>query len=363
MEESKTKNVFLDYLKDNLLDLLPKDIADNAHLRIEEVIKGNDLRLTGVMIHENDSNITPTIYIDRFIDRAEDGEDFHDLAQTIADRFMEARKEKFETFDLNRVTDFNEIKDRLVTKIINKDMSRDYLADIPYKEFGDLAIITQIKLDAKEGSQASITIRDEMLKRWDVDFDDVVNIATNNDLTKSTPRLYPMTNVLSSLMFGEDFEQNEFLPETKAETNPMYVFGTEDKVNGAKLLNQPKLLEQIADFLESDLILLPSSVHEIIVVPDNGSMHFDTDELTNMIGEINTNEVMPDDVLSGHPMFYSKDEKVLFFEKNGEKINMLFTSKDKDSIKDRLTRGKQKSIKTVNDSANAHKKNKEAVRI
>ena len=363
MEESSIKTGFIDYLKNNLLNLLPKDIADKADIRIEEVLKGNDLRLTGVMIHESDTNITPTIYVDRFIEEAKEGVDFHELAKKIADMFMEARQERFDSFDLDRVTNFNEIKDRLVTKIINKDLSSRYLTDIPYKEFGDLAIITQIKLCAKEGSQASITIRDDMLKRWNVDFDDVISIATDNDLTSSDPRLYPMTSVLSSLMFGEDFEQKGFLPEDRCETDPMYVFCTEDKVNGAKLLNQPELLEQIAGFLESDLILLPSSVHEIIVVPDNKAMRFDMDELTKMIGDINTNEVMPDDVLSGHPMFYSKDEKVLYFEKNGEKINMHFTDREKDSIKDKLTKARQKSMETVNDTGNAHKKSREALRV
>ena len=64
METGSIKQDFIDYLKDHLLDHLPEDIAAKATVSIEEVIKGNDLRLTGVMISENDSNITPTIYVD-----------------------------------------------------------------------------------------------------------------------------------------------------------------------------------------------------------------------------------------------------------------------------------------------------------
>ncbi len=352
METGSIKQDFIDYLKDHLLDHLPEDIAAKATVSIEEVIKGNDLRLTVVMISENDSNITPTIYVDGQIKEAQNGKEFSYLAQNIANRFMEARAVGFDDFDLNRVGDFNEVKNRLVTKIINRDMSRDYLSDIPYRQFGDLAIITQIKLDSSKESQASITIRDDMLKRWDVSFDDVIDIATKNDLEYSNPRLYPMKDVLSSMMFGEDLEQESFLPDHMDQDSPMYVFGTEEKIHGSKLLNQPELLDRIASFLESDLIVLPSSIHELIILPDNGTVTFNEEQLCSMISEINSTEVSPDDILSSHPMHYLKDEKVLFFEKDGEKINMLFTRKDKDrvSIKDRLETGRQKSSETKSES-------------
>ncbi len=356
-----TKDEFINYLKENLLDYLPDNIRDNSTLKIQEVVKGNDIKLTGVMISEKDSNISPTLYVDGYISEAQQGMPLEEIAQKITDSYLRARSEKCNLIDIERVSDFDQIKDMLVTKAINKDLSREYLKDVPHKEFGDLAIITQIRLAAFEGNQASITVRNDMMDRWGVSLDDMIAIATKNDLTISEPRLSPMQDILSTMMFGENFDQNTFLPEDHSK-EAMYVLSTEDKINGAKLLNQPELLEQISEFLDSDLIILPSSIHELIVVPDNGVMEFNEKEMTSMIRDINASEVHPDEVLADHPIHYSKDEKILFFEKDGERVNMLFTGKEdkakaKESIRDKLNRGKLKSEATK--TKNVPKKNRE----
>jgi len=359
-----TKEEFINYLKENLLDYLPDNIRDNSTLKIQEVVKGNDIKLTGIMISEKDSNISPTLYVDGYISEAQQGMPLEEIAQKITDSYLRARSEKVNLIDVEKVTDFDQVKDMLVTKIINKDLSSEYLNDVPHKDFGDLAIITQIRLHAFEGSQASITVRDSMLNNWGVSLDDLIDIATKNDIKISEPRLYPMPDIISTILFGDNYEQESFLPDKESSSDKMYVFSTEDKVNGAKLLNQPELLEQIAEYLNSSLIILPSSIHETIIVPDNDSMEFDKCELSAMIKEINLSEVNPDEVLADHPIFYSKDEKMLYFDKDGEKVNMLFTSKapkekQREGIRDKLSKAKEKSEATKTNSRDLPKKNRE----
>ncbi len=359
-----TKEEFINYLKENLLDYLPDNIRDNSTLKIQEVVKGNDIKLTGVMISEKDSNISPTLYVDGYISDAQQGMPLEEIAQKITDSYLRARSEKINLVDIEKVRDLDQVKDMLVTKIINKDLSSEYLNDVPHKDFGDLAIITQIRLSAYEGNQASITIRDKMLESWGVSFDELIDIATKNDIKLSEPRLYPMNDIMTTILFGDNYEQDGFLPDMDKSSNGMFVFSTEDKVNGAKLLNQPELLEQVSEYLDCSLIILPSSIHETIIVPDNGFLDVDKSEISKMIQEINLNEVHPDEVLADHPFFYSKEEKMLYFEKDGEKINMLFTNKEqkekpKESIKDKLNKAKEKSKATVKDSRDLPKKNKE----
>ena len=360
------KKEFIDELKMSLLDHLPVDISENATLEIREVLKGNDQKLTGLIIGEPDINIRPTIYIDRCIEEYRHGEPIDEILQKIADQYVEIRDPDMRDFDIDKITIFDEIKDRLATKVVNTEMSKEYLSEVPYKEFGDLAVICQIRFKEIDGSLASTTVNDHFLDKWGVSFDEVLDIALKNDHELTKPQLAPMDKIMMCLMLGEDYHQEGFLPEPTESDVKMYVLSTADKVNGAKLLNQQEILDEIASFTNSNLIILPSSIHEVIVVPENEQLPYNVTELNQMITEINNNEVRPDEVLSDHAYHYSKDERMLTYEKDGKTVKMQFSEKDKvevpkkEGIKAKLKEGEKKA-KALNETArDTRKKTKEA---
>jgi len=340
---------FINYLEDNIVNFLPEGISENATLSIQEVVKSNDLKQIGVAIHEPLTNVSPTIYVDSMIEEYRDGENIDVLMERIADIYMSHRDPKGLSFDVTQVTDFEIAKDMLVTKVINKELSNKFLENIPHKDFGDLAVICQIRLNEFDGNVASITVKEDMLNQWGKDFDEVMDIATNNDVKVTKPLLVPMQSVITGLMYGEEYMQDNFLPEREELDMPMFVLQTSDKLNGAKLLNQPELMEQVAEFFGSDFIVLPSSIHEAIIIPQ-GDNHFSISELGQMVQDVNGSEVRPDEILSDHAYVYSKDEKVLTFEKDGEKISMKFTKENKvmdepkkEGVKAKLKEGMDKS--------------------
>lgn len=335
---------FIEHIKDNLTDFLPEGISENATVSIQEVVKGNDQKLIGVAIHEPDRNVSPTIYIDSMMDEYKDGTPIDVLMGRIVDIYMEHRNPNQLNFDVSQITDYENIKDMLVTKAINKDLSSEFLETVPHKEFGDLAIICQIRLNEFEGNVASITVRDDLLRQWGKDFDEVMDVAVGNDLMVTEPKLVPMQAIMSSLMFGEEYEQDSFLPTNEEQGMPMFVLQTSDKINGAKLLNQPELMEQVAEFFDSDFIVLPSSIHEAIIIPQ-GENAFSLSELGQMVRDVNGSEVNPDEVLSDHAYVYSKEEKALTFEKDGETITMKFTKEAKKQLEEPKKEGIKAKLK------------------
>lgn len=359
------KQEFITQLEDRLAEFLPVDISDDAVVSIQEVIKGNDQKLTGVSIHEPGSNISPTIYIDEMIEEYRDGADIDMLLDKVANIYTAHRTPPELNFDVTRVTDFESVKDMLVTKVVNSELSEEFLANVPHKEFGDLSVICQIRLNEIDGNMATITVKDDILKNWDVSFDEVMEIATANDLSLTEPKLVPMQALIMGMMYGEEYEQDTFLPLSAEQDMPMFVLQTSDKINGAKLLNQPEIMEQISEFLGSDYIVLPSSIHESIIVPCNEN-RFDMQELGQMVRDVNGAEVRPDEILSDHAYVYSKDEKVLTFEKDGEQVTMKFTKEvkkpepKKEGVKAKLKAGIEKS-KALDSKPKAPVKNKEAV--
>lgn len=76
----------------------------------------------------------------------------------------------------------------------------------------------------------------------------------------------------------------------------MYVVTSTDMEYGADVLRHPKVLEEIAEKLDSDLCILPSSIHEIIVLPE--TMLEGNQNLTAMVRKINS-EVVECDIWLG----------------------------------------------------------------
>ena len=345
------KKEFIDKLEVYLSDHLPADIGDNATMSITEIVKNNDQKLLALSIREKDIDISPNIYLDGYIDQYREGRDIDDILQSIADMYMECRAPQIKGFDISDITQYDRVSDKIVTKIVNTELNKEFLAVVPHKEFGDLSVFPQIRLDECNDMMASITIRDDILERWNVSLDEVLDKANENDLKLTEPRLVPMDRIIDSMRKTIEIDQEGFLPEDDDRLIPMYVLSTTDKINGAKLLNQQEIMDKIAEYMGSDFIALPSSIHEAIIIPmDKNSM--DLNELSMMVKSINGEVLTPTDVLSDHPYVYSKDERCLFFEKDGEQVKMQFTKQTKTKeksrgVKDRLKEATQKSKEQV----------------
>ncbi len=85
----------------------------------------------------------------------------------------------------------------------------------------------------------------------------------------------------------------------------VYVVTSQDMNFGANVLNHPEYLEKIATELDSDLWILPSSIHEILAIKKN-AIDNDDERLTHMIREVNLSTVEPEIWLGKDPLVYIK---------------------------------------------------------
>ena len=99
-------------------------------------------------------------------------------------------------------------------------------------------------------------------------------------------QLVDMTQIVESMIFGGTPKNllNEKLDMETVE-NPMFCLTNESKMNGASLLLQEDIRKQIGECLGSDYFVIPSSVHEVLILPDNGI--FQVPELNAMVQEVN----------------------------------------------------------------------------
>ena len=89
----------------------------------------------------------------------------------------------------------------------------------------------------------------------------------------------------------------------------MYVLTNSTGSLGAAALFYPDVKEKAAELMGSDYYILPSSVHEVILVPDNPSI--DAKDLCKMVKEANRTVVEEKDILSDNVYHYSREDRRL----------------------------------------------------
>ena len=333
MENTKmTMDEFASFIKDHIFDAVP-EMAEDHTATINEVTKNNGMELIGLVIKSEDSQIAPTIYLNQFYDKFQDGTDINDLMADIRGIYEEHKGPK--NISVEFFTDFDQAKERMAMKIINLDKNAEMLKNTPHFQYGDLAAIFQVQVDSNEFGNATITVKEEHMKMWGVTPQQLFDAAKENMEDRQPFRIQSMMEVMAEMM-GLD---PEMMSEDMAP--PMYVMSNESKINGAAAMIFTEKLQEFADAHETNLFILPSSIHEILLIPESAEMN--VQDLKDMVMQVNATEVSPEEVLSDNVYFYDKDSKQLMIAETKEPLVMVDPSKE---VKSKETEKTDKAVKT-----------------
>lgn len=198
---------------------------------------------------------------------------------------------------------FDRIKDNIIFRIINYDRNRSILEEVPYLRLNDLAITFRWLASMEEAGIATVLIRREHMAYWNITLQMLVRLANRN-----TPRLFPFRVMPLNEMIA-DFLKDENSIQTDNIGNSMLVLTNQFGINGAGCICYKGVLEKLASELHSNLYILPSSVHEVIVMPDNAGT--DKKQLEFLVRTTNEELVAEDEVLSNQVYYYDKGRKSL----------------------------------------------------
>lgn len=298
---------FKEKVKDNIKNYLPMQY-EKANVSLQSVVKNNDVQLTGLMIRLEENNIAPFIYLDRYYEQYQNGMELPDIMKDIAE--LRVSSEQSVKLDISRITDFNQVKDNIICKLINGDMNEEYLADKPYTQIEDMAVIYVIDLGSGAEGHMSSPITYDLMKRYGVDTQMLHEIAIHN-LAKSEIVFKSMKDALMEIMFPDGVSEEDPLAEILSAEDeiPMYVLSNAEKLNGAASVLDKDTMETISEMLGGDFVVIPSSIHEVIILPMDDNV--DKDELEGIIREVNTGQVAPEERLSYHAYQYDSGKHAL----------------------------------------------------
>ena len=273
-------------------------------ITINHVIKNNGCEMDGLVIMEKGKDIAPTIYLDSFYELYTNGENIKNIIRQI-EVIYEQNKNNV-TFDVNILKHFDTIKDKIVYKVVNYRSNEKLLEQVPHKRILDLAVVFYCLLDNEYGRSATALIYNNNLKNWNVTIDDVYKAALKNTPDLLHSKISSMAALFEKCgvnVDGEEVDLKDYVP------SDMYVLTNESKLNGAACILYENVLYDFAQKLGADLYILPSSVHEVILLPKLSM--FEKDELVNMVKEVNTEGVAADEVLSDHVYEYNRTERLI----------------------------------------------------
>lgn len=275
--------------------------ATGCEVRIQPTQKNNGITLTSITIMRENRNVAPTTYAEQYFDQFNEG----DTIEEILDRIIEI-DEKYQldsNFDISSFTDYNKVKDKLRFKLVNTSKNKERLLQIPHKEFLDLSKIYFAEVDSLDGCSGTITVATEHMKLWGIDSEELDKIATINTFKNNKITLMNLVDFIEEEVLGEElaFEGMD-IPDV-----PMYALTFKSKIFGAAVFACDSLFKKFADFVEDNLYIIPSSIHELLIIPCNSS-HQDVTLLKYMIREVNSTQVAEEEILSYNLYFYSREK-------------------------------------------------------
>lgn len=274
---------------------------ENQEISIEDVTKNNDTTKTALKISEKTDSDNPVktaalIYIDDYAKSIKEGDcSLDDATNNIIRSYKNSLVTEIDDLVTN-IADFNSISDKIVYRLVNYEKNENMLQDMPYDRFLDLAITYRINYTAGN-TNCSINITNQALERWGVSKDIIRKLADRNTEKYLQFKIFDLHKFLSDIYMDINEEID------------MYVATNKENCNGASVLlytmDEHNEIWNLAKEMDTDLYIIPSSIHEVILVPIKDSLN--KDDIVQMIKEVNTTVLDETDYLSDSLYLLEKD--------------------------------------------------------
>lgn len=281
---------FQEEIKERMLSRFGEQVC----IRFEKVKKNNGVILDRMTIMEPGKSIAPYIYLNYYYELyIRKNKSMEEIVGEITEKYEE--KNLNIQFDIDSFLNYEKIKGYVRGRLVNTEMNKELLSEVPHRDFLDLSILYYLDVQGFGEHMASIRIDNQHLKIWKIVEGDLFLQMQENMKIRDDGHLIGLHELICSELNIKDSDLLS-IPEN------MYVLTNAERMYGSiEILNQ-HLLKEAGSLLGSSFYLLPSSVHESILVRGNKNMN--PEELATMVSEINNSVVEIEDILSYHVYYY-----------------------------------------------------------
>ncbi len=275
--------------KESLREKVQEELGENVSVYYTEMVKNNKVKKEALVLQTKEENTTPMIYVDSLLEAYACTGNIEERKNTV----LEIYKRRDDVLAEWNGFDWEQVKPYIRIRLVRMDGNEEYLKDKPYKKVLDLAMIFVVMLNEKEGEMAAQVLWTQM-EAWGIDIEELYLTAIDNFRKEE----FTITN-MASLFPAELEEELEMSID-------MYIFSTKSRIHGARAMLRVDMLKTFANEKGCNLFILPSSVHEVLLVCDEKGIC--VEGLKAMVSSVNSDPdaIAVEEVLSDSVYYYDR---------------------------------------------------------
>lgn len=302
---------FVEEVKAEIKHYLPEEYQ-NADIEIMNHEKLNE-SYVGLVVRNEGQSIAPTINLNKYYEMYLENEpDFDYVMHSMTDM---VQVEPIH-IDMNIFMNYEAAKDHLFIRVSDAERNTEILEGLPHRQIENLAITYHIAAEISGNGIGSAPVTKKMLEMYGVTEEQL-----EADALANSPKLFPakveaigdmMMNMAREEMrrSGMSEEEIDMMIHEMGMDNPtpLTVVTNDQQMNGAAVIFYPGQMEKLGESVKGDFFILPSSTHEVLILPDDGEMTYQ--ELKAMVVEINNTQVLPEERLADDVYHYDAKNRV-----------------------------------------------------
>ncbi len=289
------------YAKDHVTDLW--EDKDQYEVNLCQVTKNNGHKVTNLQIRKKGEAIAPLIILRDYYVRYQARIPLDLVLEMICRNYFSGMESIEECLKMQ--PDWEIVKNKIIFRLVNFRKNKKMLKSAPHVPFADLAVTFRWLAGTYEDKVGTILIDNTLFQSFKMSEEELLTCAMENTKRLFPPKICTMEEMLLKLS-GHDCRNETVFSE---DLSKVYVLTNEFGVNGASAVLYDHVLEEFSDTIDGDFYVIPSSIHEVLLVPMDTDMEPET--IRRIIHEVNTVAVNPDDYLSDSLYCYEREKGYL----------------------------------------------------
>lgn len=268
-------------------------------------VKNNGVTVTGLLLKGEEEKVAPNFYLERqFVEWMRGLCTLEEVAEKICSAYREEVKKNSHL--ISKITfEWEEFRRSVFMRLVNKEKNQELLNTVPYQEFLDLAVVYYFSVSISGDVMGTLLVTKEHMELLGVTEEELHQAAKSN-----CQRFQPVkVRCMEDLLYDLGRKVGVEVREAKICRPFLFVMTNEKGMFGAVSMVFEEELECFAKRLGNSFYILPSSVHEVILVPD--CKEFCVEYFASMVKEINETQVDATEVLSDSIYFYDRETKAV----------------------------------------------------
>ncbi len=291
-----------------LIESLSGKLGEGFCVMHKTVLKNNSVEYNGIVINDDKEKIAPVFYVEFFYREWRNGRPLEDIAGEIVSLFGEYKKNAENCIE--NVIDFKNFEQNVTVRLVNYEKNEKVLENALFDRVGEDLAVTYHYVSFCGDEMFSVRLNESICKMLNIPPETIKEKALENTMRIFPPDFKKLNSLIAEVMHKNGFSAESIFRGGSAffeytEKIPMYVLTNQRNLNGATSIIYKDILNRIAKVVGERYYILPSSINEVIIVPDNDM--FKTDDLMDMVRSVNKECVASNEILSDRVYHYPED--------------------------------------------------------